>query len=128
MYITVQSCSLVSQTRRPVIDKTSCVARSQIYQVRKAVVNKARKSVNPQAFLGGLFGGGPSGPEGAYYICAQCGYIYDGREDFQSLDNSYKCPKCTATKRKFRVYKGEVKGRPRNDLKSMKQRMSERQW
>eukprot|EP00879_Flechtneria_rotunda_P001419 GHRR01001572.1.p1 GENE.GHRR01001572.1~~GHRR01001572.1.p1 ORF type:complete len:131 (+),score=55.12 GHRR01001572.1:176-568(+) len=38
----------------------------------------------------------------AAYICIDCGWIYDGREPFDKLPNSYRCPVCNAPKRRFR--------------------------
>lgn len=34
------------------------------------------------------------------YICVDCGYIYDGREAFDKLPSSYRCPVCNAPKRR----------------------------
>jgi rubredoxin len=42
------------------------------------------------------------------YLCIDCGYIYDGREPFSSLPNSYRCPVCQAPKRRFKVYQKPV--------------------
>ncbi|KAK9820426.1 hypothetical protein WJX72_010212 [[Myrmecia] bisecta] len=42
------------------------------------------------------------------YICMDCGYIYDGREAFEGLDKSYRCPVCNAPKRRFKVYQEPV--------------------
>eukprot|EP00884_Botryococcus_braunii_P008232 jgi/Botrbrau1/1740/Bobra.116_2s0080.1 len=36
------------------------------------------------------------------YICIDCGWIYDGREPFDSLPASFKCPVCKAPKRRFK--------------------------
>ena len=60
------------------------------------------------AFLGGLLGGGKI-DDSKMYICTQCGYIYDGRQPFSEVPSDYKCPKCTATKRAFKAYKGARK-------------------
>ena len=35
------------------------------------------------------------------YICIDCGYIYSGRQPFDELEKSYKCPKCLSPKRRF---------------------------
>lgn len=35
------------------------------------------------------------------YICIDCGYIYDGAEPFEKLPNSYRCPVCSAPKRRL---------------------------
>lgn len=34
------------------------------------------------------------------YICVDCGYIYDGRDTFEKLPSSYRCPVCNAPKRR----------------------------
>eukprot|EP00878_Enallax_costatus_P045935 GHUV01055476.1.p1 GENE.GHUV01055476.1~~GHUV01055476.1.p1 ORF type:complete len:111 (-),score=24.28 GHUV01055476.1:386-718(-) len=54
------------------------------------------------------------------YICIDCGYIYDGREPFEKLPSSYRCPVCNAPKRRFRAT--ESKGR-NNDASAMRKRM-----
>ncbi|KAF6253108.1 hypothetical protein COO60DRAFT_1628327 [Scenedesmus sp. NREL 46B-D3] len=54
------------------------------------------------------------------YICVDCGYIYDGKEAFDKLPNSYRCPVCNAPKRRFRPT--EAKSR-NNDAKAMRSRM-----
>uniref|UniRef100_A0A383WB62 Rubredoxin-like domain-containing protein n=1 Tax=Tetradesmus obliquus TaxID=3088 RepID=A0A383WB62_TETOB len=54
------------------------------------------------------------------YICIDCGYIYDGKEAFDKLPNSYRCPVCNAPKRRFRAT--EAKSR-NNDAKAMRSRM-----
>lgn len=56
------------------------------------------------------------------YICVDCGYIYDGSTAFEKLPNSYKCPVCSAPKRRFKPYAGRPGG---NDAKAMKARMAE---
>ena len=56
------------------------------------------------------------------YICVDCGYIYDGSTAFEKLPNSYKCPVCSAPKRRFKPYAGRPGG---NDPKAMKARMAE---
>lgn len=55
------------------------------------------------------------------YICIDCGYIYDGREAFDKLPNSYRCPVCNAPKRRFRPTEAKTKN---NDPKAMRGRMS----
>ena len=35
------------------------------------------------------------------WVCALCGYIYEGEEDFESLPDSWTCPLCGAEKRFF---------------------------
>lgn len=50
-----------------------------------------------------------------------CGYIYDDSTPFDKLPSSYKCPVCSAPKRRFKVYAGSGK----NDPKSMKARMAD---
>lgn len=53
------------------------------------------------------------------YICVDCGYIYDGSEGpFEKLPSSYRCPVCSAPKRRFKPYAGTG----RNDAKSMNAR------
>eukprot|EP01025_Chloroclados_australasicus_P046090 TRINITY_DN5085_c0_g3_i1.p2 TRINITY_DN5085_c0_g3~~TRINITY_DN5085_c0_g3_i1.p2 ORF type:complete len:204 (+),score=4.54 TRINITY_DN5085_c0_g3_i1:82-693(+) len=108
-------------------------ARGHIAQVKpfnKARVGVAavrpRSVVNVQA-IGGLFGGGGKVDDSKMYICIDCGYIYDGREPFSAVPNSYNCPKCNSAKRRFKPYKGS-EGRPRNDNKSMVARLKARQW
>eukprot|EP00882_Tetradesmus_deserticola_P002690 GHRQ01002861.1.p1 GENE.GHRQ01002861.1~~GHRQ01002861.1.p1 ORF type:complete len:139 (+),score=27.73 GHRQ01002861.1:376-792(+) len=56
----------------------------------------------------------------AAYICIDCGYIYAGKEAFDKLPNSYRCPVCNAPKRRFRPT--EAKSR-NNDEKAMRSRM-----
>lgn len=47
-------------------------------------------------------------------------YIYDGSEGpFEKLPSSYRCPVCSAPKRRFKTYAG---GAGRNDAKSMNAR------
>ncbi|KAI7839043.1 hypothetical protein COHA_007185 [Chlorella ohadii] len=54
------------------------------------------------------------------YICVDCGYIYDGSEGpFEKLPSGYRCPVCSAPKRRFKPYAG---GAGRNDAKSMNAR------
>ncbi|GAB4822717.1 hypothetical protein N2152v2_009763 [Parachlorella kessleri] len=48
------------------------------------------------------------------------GYIYEGKEPFESLPSSYRCPVCNAPKRRFQAYDGN---RGKNDSKSMLSRM-----
>jgi rubredoxin len=94
-----------------------------------AAVNPGRgTAVQCSALLGGLFRGGKKGVDTSSYICTDCGYIFDQREPFQEMPNSYTCPVCNAPKRRFRAYKGEVKGRPKNDSRSMALRLQERNW
>ncbi len=45
-------------------------------------------------------GGGVKAASKTAYICADCGYIYDGREAFEGLPSSYRCPVCNAPKRR----------------------------
>ena len=59
--------------------------------------------------------------QAASYICVDCGYIYDESTPFAKLPNNYKCPVCSAPKRRFKSYAGSG----RNDPKSMKSRMTE---
>ncbi|PRW58553.1 Rubredoxin-like superfamily [Chlorella sorokiniana] len=54
------------------------------------------------------------------YICIDCGYIYDGSEGpFDKLPSSYRCPVCSAPKRRFKPY---AAGGGKNDAKSMNAR------
>ncbi|KAL4853604.1 Rubredoxin-1 [Chlorella vulgaris] len=56
----------------------------------------------------------------ATYICVDCGYLYDGSEGpFEKLPSSYRCPVCSAPKRRFKPYAGAT---GRNDSKSMNAR------
>lgn len=57
-----------------------------------------------------------------------CRYIYDGRMPFSEQPNSYKCPACSSTKKRFKAYKGNAGKRPRNDNKSMVARLRAREW
>ena len=47
-----------------------------------------------------LFRGGAKSSNKIAYICRDCGYIYEGREAFEGLDKSYRCPVCQAPKRR----------------------------
>eukprot|EP00252_Welwitschia_mirabilis_P025441 TRINITY_DN7933_c0_g1_i2.p1 TRINITY_DN7933_c0_g1~~TRINITY_DN7933_c0_g1_i2.p1 ORF type:complete len:170 (-),score=8.04 TRINITY_DN7933_c0_g1_i2:353-862(-) len=38
------------------------------------------------------------------YICRDCGYIYNERTPFEKLPDSYFCPVCGASKKRFRPY------------------------
>ncbi|GIL81468.1 hypothetical protein Vretimale_1025 [Volvox reticuliferus] len=92
---------------------------------------RSRQAVQTKA----LFGfGGAKAPAGAgagtqYMICVDCGYIYDGAQDFKSLPGSYKCPVCSSPKSRFKLYKGtDVKGKPNNAPATMKKRKDAKQW
>lgn len=52
-------------------------------------------------------------------VCLDCGYIYDGDQAFAELGGGYKCPVCTAPKKRFQELPGAGKG---NDAKSMSAR------
>lgn len=96
---------------------------------RAAAAGKAasRQTVGPcAAFLDGLFGGAVD--DSASYICVDCGYIYDQREPWSEVPKEYACPACYSPKRRFKKFKGEVRGRPKNDGRSMQTRMKERNW
>jgi len=41
-------------------------------------------------------------------VCVDCGYIYDGKEAFDSLPNNYKCPVCDSSKKRFFAATGRV--------------------
>lgn len=58
-----------------------------------------RRSVSTQALFG-RGGGGAKTASKTAYICVDCGYIYDERPAFESLDKSYRCPVCSAPKRR----------------------------
>lgn len=96
-------------------------------RVAPVLANRARTSITPKAF-GGLFGGGKKDvAEGtSFYICIDCGFIYDG--DFKKAPASYKCPACSSPKSRFKVFKGEVKGKVNNTGASMQKRMKDKQW
>ncbi|KAI5059494.1 hypothetical protein GOP47_0025813 [Adiantum capillus-veneris] len=38
------------------------------------------------------------------YICRDCGYIYSDRKPFDKLSDDYRCPVCSAPKRRFKPY------------------------
>ncbi|GAX85079.1 hypothetical protein CEUSTIGMA_g12499.t1 [Chlamydomonas eustigma] len=60
-----------------------------------------RGQVSAKALFG-LFGGKKEEDSAQqYYICIDCGFIYDG--DFKSAPASYKCPACTSGKNRFKV-------------------------
>ncbi|KAK9845830.1 hypothetical protein WJX81_003756 [Elliptochloris bilobata] len=61
----------------------------------------------------------------ATFVCIDCGWIYDGRADFESLPGSFKCPVCNAPKRRFKREapggsKGGAKSSSRNGSVSAK--------
>ncbi|GBF91086.1 hypothetical protein Rsub_04755 [Raphidocelis subcapitata] len=95
---------------------------------RPAAPSRARQqAAAPQALFG--FGGGAKktdAPATKNYICTACGWIYDG--DFAKAPGSFKCPVCNVGKNKFKVYKGEVKGKPNNSPSAVKQRFQAKQW
>ncbi|CAI7743477.1 unnamed protein product [Closterium sp. NIES-53] len=74
--------------------------------------------------------GGASGPPrvtmASAYICRDCGYIYNSRSPFEKLPDTYKCPVCSAPKRRFKPYAAPV-SRNANDLAVRKQRKAELQ-
>lgn len=91
---------------------------------------RSRSTVKVQALFG--FGGAKPAAGAAatqYHICIDCGYIYDGSQEFKSLPGSYKCPVCSSPKNRFKVYKGsDVKGKPNNTGAAMKKRKDAKQW
>ncbi|GLC38185.1 hypothetical protein PLESTB_001090300 [Pleodorina starrii] len=94
------------------------------------VAARSRQAVKAQALFG--FGGNKAPAAGAatqYMICIDCGYIYDGSQEFKSLPGSYKCPVCSSPKNRFKAYKGtDVKGKPNNAPATMKKRKDEKKW
>jgi hypothetical protein len=52
----------------------------------------------------------------------------DERQPFSEKPKDYKCPVCSSPKRKFRQYKADFKGRPRNDQNSMQERVKAKEW
>eukprot|EP00878_Enallax_costatus_P002740 GHUV01002929.1.p2 GENE.GHUV01002929.1~~GHUV01002929.1.p2 ORF type:complete len:118 (+),score=25.15 GHUV01002929.1:40-393(+) len=114
--------------RAPVAGHQSFGAVPRASAIGRPVVASRQPAVKAQA----LFGFGGSKKETAtavatqYYICVDCGYIYDG--DFKKAPGSYKCPVCSSPKSRFKVYKGAVKGKPNNTGAAMKQRFQARQW
>eukprot|EP00879_Flechtneria_rotunda_P001260 GHRR01001407.1.p2 GENE.GHRR01001407.1~~GHRR01001407.1.p2 ORF type:complete len:121 (+),score=38.42 GHRR01001407.1:208-570(+) len=103
-------------------------ARMKVAAVARPTVN--RQVVKSQAFFGFGSGGNKSTTVAAapqYYICVDCGYIYD-RGDFKKAPDSYKCPVCKSAKSRFKVYKGAVKGKPSNTGAALQQRFKARQW
>ncbi|GFR47026.1 hypothetical protein Agub_g8711 [Astrephomene gubernaculifera] len=92
---------------------------------------RSRQSVQTKALFG--FGGAKAAASPAtttqFMICIDCGYIYDGAQDFKSLPGSYKCPVCASPKNRFKAYKGtDVKGKPNNAPATMKKRKDAKQW
>lgn len=71
-------------------------AAPQVATAARPVI--ARRQVAPKAFFG--FGSKSSSSDAAaapqYYICIDCGYIYDG--DFKKAPSSYRCPVCSSPK------------------------------
>ncbi|CAL5226814.1 g9675 [Coccomyxa viridis] len=56
----------------------------------------------------------PTQKEKATHICVDCGYIYCDNTPFEDLGDSYRCPQCSAFKKRFAPYDavtGKVKGR-----------------
>ncbi|CAK0786295.1 hypothetical protein CVIRNUC_009508 [Coccomyxa viridis] len=56
----------------------------------------------------------PTQKEKATHICVDCGYIYCDSTPFEDLGDSYRCPQCSAFKKRFAPYDvqtGKVKGR-----------------
>ena len=51
------------------------------------------------------FGGARTKAPPQQYICKDCGWIYDGRQSFDSLDKSYRCPVCNSPKRRSALSK-----------------------
>lgn len=116
------------------LQKSSFVSASPVVARRTNAVRPAARVVAPKALFGGLFGGksaesgsGAAAPQ--YFVCIDCGYIYDGAKEFKSLPSSYKCPACNSPKSRFKSYKGtDVKGKPNNSGASMRKRLGEKKW
>ncbi|KXZ46720.1 hypothetical protein GPECTOR_41g685 [Gonium pectorale] len=92
---------------------------------------RSRQTVKTQALFGFGASKAPAGgaPAAQFMICIDCGYIYDGAQDFKALPGSYKCPVCSSPKSRFKVYKGtDVKGKPNNAPATMKKRKDAKQW
>ncbi|CAI5478008.1 unnamed protein product [Closterium sp. Yama58-4] len=91
-------------------------------------ISSAAVSVSSAAPL--TLTGGASGPPrvtmASAYICRDCGYIYNSRTPFEKLPDSYKCPVCSAPKRRFKPYAAPV-ARNANDLAVRKARKAELQ-
>lgn len=62
-----------------------------------------------------------------YYICVDCGWIYDQGE-FSKAPGSFKCPVCRSPKSRFKVYKGAVKGKPNNAKAAQQSRFKAKEW
>jgi rubredoxin len=45
--------------------------------------------------------------EFATHICADCGWIYTGKKPFEELAPNFRCPQCSATKKRFAKYDAE---------------------
>lgn len=58
------------------------------------------------------------------YICEDCGYIYKGRQAFEDLGSDYRCPVCSAPKRRFGKWTAAVANNA-NDEKIRLQRKEE---
>lgn len=77
------------------------------------VAGRSRTTVATKAFLGGLFGGkkeeaSSGGAASSFYICIDCGFIYDG--DFKKAPASYKCPACNSPKSRCARGSGVCRG------------------
>ncbi|GMH32309.1 hypothetical protein BSKO_00143 [Bryopsis sp. KO-2023] len=111
---TKRTCNVRTQFRgTPVVHRAPIVARP-----------RGRGGAGPVVAIFDFFG--PKFKADATYICVDCGFIYDG--DFTVEPNSYKCPYCTSTKKRFKEFKGPVRGRAANSPAARQKRFKEQQW
>lgn len=76
-----------------------CIQGQQL-QKRETTVSSSRAAVITEAKFG-LKTKATSKP----YICKDCGYIYEDRQPFETLDKSYRCPVCNSPKRRQASHK-----------------------
>ncbi|GJP39321.1 hypothetical protein CLOM_g23704 [Closterium sp. NIES-68] len=92
----------------------------------RGAISSAAVSVANAAPL--TLSGGASGPPrvtmASAYICRDCGYIYNSRTPFEKLPDTYRCPVCSAPKRRFKPYTAPV-SRNANDLDVRKARKAQ---
>lgn len=77
--------------------KTFTVLCIQGQQIRKQ--QKQARTSRAALVTEAKFGARTKAPTTSY-ICKDCGYIYDERQPFESLDKSYRCPVCNSPKRR----------------------------
>lgn len=126
--------------RAPVSRLQSSFVGSRPVLVKRALVKPVTRNaaVSTQAFFfgggnkssGSTASGGKSGAASGFYICIDCGYIYDNSAGpWNEIPSFYRCPACNSPKSRFKAYKGtDVKGKPNNAKASMQKRMKEKNW